>query len=207
MTTLTNINARIADDLNRTDLSAQITLAINRAIEHYERENFWFQDSTASFSTVASQQTYTSSDGIPTNIKEIDYAKVTVSGNDYELIPMNIGELNRMLVNTSGTSTPDYYALFDENIHMYPTPNGVYTITLYYKKKYAALSAGADENDWTTDAEDLIESRAEWWLYSRVIKSESKAMLAKQQEVEALQALRIKTERLHMSGTIRRNNF
>jgi len=207
MTTLVNVRARVSSDLNRTDLDSDIDKALNRAIEHYEKENFWFQDQSATFSTVISQPTYTSADGIPTDIKEIDYVKIRVNGNDYELIRRSFNEVEQRRVSNTSNGTPQDYAIYKENFHIYPTPNGVYSIFVYYKKKYALLVNDEDTNDWTTDAEDLIESWAEWWINLRRTKDYESAVAAKQAAATALKSLRAKTEMLHMTGEVRRNTF
>jgi hypothetical protein len=66
-------------------------------------------------------------------------------------------------------------------------------MTVFYTKTYATL-AGTNTNDWLTYAEDLIESRARWWLHNRITKNMEDAAAAKDEELDALQALREKTQ-------------
>ena len=57
MTILSVMQARIADDLARPDITNQIADAINDAIAHYQSTRFYFTETrTASFSTVAGQE-------------------------------------------------------------------------------------------------------------------------------------------------------
>lgn len=210
MSQLSQVRSRIADDINRSDLGTQIDVAINRAIEHYEKDYFWFKDKTATFSTVASQEVYTSADsGYPTDLSEIDYVEVSISSNyQYEVVPTDFKDIqHKNPGSTTLTGYPTNYALYNENMYLYPTPNGAYGITVYYQQKYTALSNDTDTNDWTTDAEDLIEARATWWILSRVIKDYQGAQVAKAEEMDALAALQAKTRKLTANGKVTRHVF
>jgi hypothetical protein len=206
MSTFLEMKNRIADDLDRTDLSTQIAKAINRAIEYYEKERFWFNEKVSTFSTVANQKNYGSSDGIPTDIAEIDYVEITVSGKEYELHTRTYSYIKK-LIGYDMVGEPTDYCYYQENFYFYPIPNAARTITISHQQKYAELSADSDTNDFTTEAEDLIESRARWWIYSRIIKDREQAEVAKADEIEALQALRTKTEKLTSTGSLRPTKF
>ncbi len=206
MSTLSDMRSRIADDLDRSDLSTQIDKAINRAIEYYEKERFWFNEKVGTFATAANQKNYGSSDGIPTDMAQRDYVEITVSGKEYRLTERTYDYIKELIGNDM-TGEPTDYAYYQENFYLYPVPNAVRTITVSYQQKYTTLSADADTNDFTTDAEDLIEARARWWLYLRVIKDREQSELAKSEEQDALLSLRIKTEKLIMSGKIRPTQF
>ena len=84
MSTFGNMMDRIADELDRTDLTSQIQKAIQTAIDRYERKRFWFNEARSiTFNTVDGQEFYTSSDNsaIP-NLLQIDVVRLTVSGSD-----------------------------------------------------------------------------------------------------------------------------
>jgi hypothetical protein len=192
--TLGNLQDRIADDLNRTDLSSQILKAINRAISHYTKEPFWFTETTSTFTTSDSAAYYTDSSpaAFPTDVSRIQYVEIAVNGNDYELEPWTIENIQR--ANVTGTKNqPIAYAWWQNRIYTHPLANGEYPITVYHTKTYGELSSTASSNDFTTYAEDLIESRARWWLYNRIIMDADQAMASKQEEIESLAALREKS--------------
>lgn len=188
MTTLANTRNRIADDLNRSDLTSQINTAINRAIKHYEMTPFWFREEKATFATVAGQKIYTTSDGIPTDISEIVYAEVSDNNGTYQLTQRSVDwvEINNP---DDGQGVPTDFAFFENSIYLYPVPDAVRTVTLFYIERYAELSADADTNSWLTNAQDLIEARARYWLNLRVLLDEMGARGAKIEEEEALAAL------------------
>lgn len=201
------MKARIADDLNRTDLDTQIGKAINRAIAHYAKSfRFYFNETTSTFVTVAGTFGYTTAT-IPTDIAEIDLAQITIASNHIvPLIPRTWDYINQVNT-TSSQGTPEDYAYYKGSIYLYPVPNAVYTITLSYSKTYTDLSLAADTNDFTTNAEDLIEARAEWWVLTRILKDYEGGQIAKAEEQEALTALVKETNRWQSTGKVRPTDF
>lgn len=207
MSTFAQMKTRIADDIKRSDLTTQIGVAINRAIEFYEKERFFFNETSGTFSTVSGQESYGSADSIPSTIAEIDEVTLTqTSTNIYPLNPTSFSSIRSM--NTGGTSytgEPLDFAYYMEKFWLSPIPNAVFTVTVYFKKTYAQLSADGDTNDWTEEAEDLIEARARWWLYRRIIRNFDEAAAAKAEELEALSSLVSKTTMLISTGSVRKN--
>lgn len=205
MSALSVVRARIADDLNRSDLNTQIDKAINRAIEFYEKQRFWFNENTWTFVTVAGTESYTFSTASTTDLLEIDQVTLTRTSTDiYPLDQITFQKLRQ--INTTGTTTrgaPSKFALYKSTWYLYPVPDAVYTVTIYGQKSYAAMTADADTNDFTTDAEDLIEARARWWLYANILKDVTQATVAKASEIEALQSLQAKTANIQSTGAIR----
>lgn len=200
MSTLAQLRSRIADDLNRTDLNTQIDTAINRAIEYYNnREDFWFSETTATFSTVANQEEYGVSDGIPDDIADIDRLElILTSTNKPEIFASTFEWLKDVNVG-QGTGQPTDYAFYQSKIYLYLIPNQVYTIKMYYKKTYDELVSDSETNDYTVYARDLIEARASYWLYSRVLKDAESAAMSKTEENDALNALRNRSAKMVMT--------
>lgn len=207
MSTFLEMQQRIADDLNRSDLTAQIKKAITRAVSFYQKEPFWFKETSGSFSTIAAQKAYGASDGIPSDIDTIRYMYCAVGGTNYEIKPTDIVDLENNNPAQSQGDPPTDYAWFQKKIYFSLIPNQVRTVTLYYTKTYTALSADADTNDWTTTAEDLIEARSRWWLYKRVIMDKMEADEAKIEELEALGGLREISEGYVAQGRIPPTSF
>ena len=54
------------------------------------------------------------------------------------------------------TGYPTDYALYDEQIRLYPIPNGTYTLTLSYQKQLDGLAGEADTNEWMIDGEERL---------------------------------------------------
>lgn len=76
MSTYAQMQAKIADDLNRADLTTQIQREINRAIRKYASIPMWFSSTSANFTTARGQQSYDTADGLPSNIRIVDYLRV-----------------------------------------------------------------------------------------------------------------------------------
>lgn len=79
MSTYAQMQAKIADDLNRSDLTSQIQREINRAIRKYASMPFWFSSATANFTTANGQWNYDTADGLPSNIRIVDYLRINQS--------------------------------------------------------------------------------------------------------------------------------
>lgn len=79
MSTYAQMQAKIADDLNRSDLTTQIQREINRAIRKYASIPMWFSSTTANFTTANGQFSYDTSDGLPSNIRIVDYIRINQS--------------------------------------------------------------------------------------------------------------------------------
>lgn len=208
MSTLAQMRSRIADDLDRSDLSTQIDEAINRAIEYYEKERFYFSETTGTFTTVASQESYSSSDAaFIANIAEIDLIRITFSSTDKREIKSETFGYVQLLNDDASIGRPTRWAWYQGKIYFAPIPNDAWTATVFYQKKYSELSLDADTNDFTAEAEDLIESRARAWIYARVIKDVDQAQIAKAEESEAINALREKTRKLTSSNKVTPSSF
>lgn len=207
MSTLNVMRANIADFINRTDLDTQIDLAINRAILFYSRNHrFWFNEKTATFSTVNGTFAYdASATGISDMLKR-DLVMIAINSTDnVELIERTYKYVQQCNVaNTTGTPTD--YAFYKENFYIYPVPNAAYTITVSYLQGYSTLTSG-QSNDFTDYAEDLIESRAMWWLYRRILRNYESALDSKNEENEAFLNLINQTSRLIATGNVRPTSY
>lgn len=206
MSTFLEMQQRIADDLNRTDLTTQIKKAINRAIIFYQKEPFWFKEATVTFSTIANQKSYSSSDTLITDIDRIYMVESVLNSANYEMDEHDIKWIEEKNPNNA-TGNPTDYAWWQNKFWLYLVPDKVYTIRVYYTKTYAALSADADTNDWLVYAEDLIEARARKWLYGRIIKDIPNATTAGVEEMEALDTLRSVNEGYIAQGRIPPTSF
>lgn len=209
MTTFANMKTRIADDLNRSDLTTQIGREINRAIKHYESEPFWFKQTSSTCATVANQQTLSTSDvsPLPSTIKEIDYVEITSGSNVYKLDRKSIQEILDLTFSSTDKGEPTSYSLYQNKFYFHPIPDAIYTITIYFTKSYTALSADSDENDWTTEAEDLIEARAEKVIYRKILKDKIAADDMEILESQALENLRAKSSSLQSTGSLQPTQF
>lgn len=192
------IKSRIADDIARADLTTQIATAVQNAIDYYDRERFWFNEAIATASTVASTQNL----DVPTDFIAADTLRVTINSSKLDLTRRTKAYIDAITVTASHTGQPSDYAVYNQDLWLWPIPAAVYTLTLTYHKSLAALSGASDTNAWMTEGEQLIRNRAEWELYAYVVRDPDMAALCKAAEMEALQSLKSETGRYVASGGI-----
>lgn len=199
MSTLAEIRSNVADEINRNDLSTQIDRKINQAIEYfYNSEKFWFQETSSAFNTIVSQESYGTSDGLPSDIAEIDLALLTVTSTDkYPLTKRSFDWIKDVNEGIS-TGRPTDFAWYEKKLYLYLIPNEVKTITLYYTKTYPYLVNDADSNDYTVYAQDLIQLRAMYTVYQHILKDFESAMAIRTDLQEVLIGLRARSENTTM---------
>ena len=197
--TLGAMKKRIANEINRSDLTDQIADAISTAIKAYQDVRFWFNETRSfTFATVADQDIYTSSDDADIgNIQKIDYLTVDVGSYSYTLVQRS----PEWFDGGSDTSSniPGYFSFFDESIRLYPTPASAYTVRIACVEKVAAPSTDSESgNAWMVQAEALIRCRAKAELYKHIddIADDKKAQRFMALADEALDDLDRKTRRL-----------
>ncbi len=175
MSTFFEMQQNIEMYLLRTDINNMVQLAINRAIKKYSKQRWWFDETTADFITVQGTWFYTTP-VIPSDIRQIDYFRITVNNVYYNVIQRDIQFVIDANVNNN-QGQPTDWAWYDKSIYFYPIPQDAYPIRLYYQKVYASLVFPTDTNDFTTipEAEELIENEALSWLYAKVILDAPKA--------------------------------
>lgn len=189
-----------------TDIEGRIQEEILSAISFYEASRFYFNQTTDTFSTVASQEYYSSSDlaDIP-NIVTIDSAKLTLSDGTSkdDITEVDFATLDAWQ-DGNRTGDPQFFALYKQQIRLGPIPTAVRTVTLAYIYKLTALSAPSDSNAWTVDAEELIRKRAAGNIWENVLKEYANADRCRIREKEALDGLYAETAmRIHGSGKLR----
>lgn len=199
MATIAETRANIADYLSRADLDTVIFTAIQRAVKYYERLPFYFNEGStaASLTTSSSQSAY----NLPDDFVEDITLMMNYNGSRYEL-PKKPHQFIESIDVSNIYGQPSYYSVYGGQIHYYPVPNQSHTVSLTYIKRLATLSASTDTNAFLTDANDLIEARAAWWVASRKMRNMELAQSFKQDEAEALEILRRETMQRATSGRV-----
>ena len=193
MATYLDLQTRIADELDRSDLTQQIKKAIVTAVKHYERRRFYFCESSFSISTVAGQYIYTTDDvaAIATS-PSIERLSGTFNGNRRPLTKRPWDFIDDLQVTTLVRAQPEDWGYRAKAIQLYPTPDAVYTLTAYNVPRLTELSADGDTNAWTEDAEELIRTHAKLDLLRNTIRGVDmveEIALLQNQERDAFTAL------------------
>lgn len=203
MSTYGTMQTRIADEIGDSGLTTQIRRAIQSAIAHYEGTRFWFKEERATSTTSAGTEFY----ALPSDFQELDSLLITVNGNRYTLTQRDWGYLEALSVTTANTAQPMDFAIYEEQLRLYPVPNDAYTLTMSYVRSLSTLSDDSDSNAWMTSGEELIRSRAKWDVLAHVTMDPGQAAVAKAAEMAALQNLLSRTTRRIATGHLRPTVF
>lgn len=198
------MQTRIAGDLTRTDLGAQIKDAIQDAVKLHEVNRYWFNITRAkTFVTVANQANYGSAAlaDIPF-IYELfglflldgasRFALDFIQWDDFEVIAASPSK-----------GRPTCYTRIDAEILLWPTPNAVWTLRPHMHTRFGTLFNDVDTNAWMVEGERLIRAQAKWYLYTNVIEDDEGAARMLPQIVDAKARLDIETSKRMADGIIR----
>lgn len=191
MATLGELKARIIAETDREDLGsgqeseARLVEAIQRAIEFYQDEDFWFKHAIdRAVTTTAGQQTV----AIPATLRFVQTAAYL--DEVLRKVP-----LDRIEANEIDEGPPSEWAENGANIVLWPTPDAAYTIVLAGVANTDPPSSDGSETIWTTYAYDLIAARVRMLLYRDLFRDTQAAGVAVAAEAEALSKLRRETMR------------
>lgn len=201
MSTLAELKAVIADDLNRADLTTQIAAEITRSIQYYSGEKFWFLEGTADMTLTASQTFH----AVPTDFFAMDELTITLNGSKSPLVRVSYSEINDE--DTGRTfGQPSEWTYYKDNFRFYPIPDSSYVATLSY---HLILDPPSDagSNAWTNHAFDLIRNRTEKIIYRNIIKDISGTALAQEGEQSELNELLRKTTKKTSTGQTRKSGW
>ena len=202
------MKSRIADELARSDLTSQIAYAITDAIEVYQPERFFFNESRGvTFNTVSGTQDYTAMSGDVSLVKDIyaiDHVHITIGSTVSELDYIYPEEFDLLSDNGAWAGQPYGYTIYNSTIRLLPEPNDAWAVRIAgHIKKAAPASDSEASNVWMTDAERLIRSRAKYELMLHVIRKPEEAVALASAVTEAFDILKGRTNKQLGTGTIR----
>ncbi len=130
-------------------------------------------------------------------VPPIDYAtperiEVTAANLRFDLIKISYQELRNYDVIRPAPITvyPSYWAWFQQQIYLWPYPNGSYPLTLSYRAAPPMLTLTSQSNFWTTQAERLIRKYAQASIEREVIHDDEAAAISMTAAKEELAAIR-----------------
>ena len=189
-----------------TSITAVIEREVLKSIESYSSTRFWFNEARSSF-TASSTIYYPLETIFPATASfmpgfiEIDQVSTTVNGGVIEILRESHAELHR--VDISGfTGYPTRWALFAEQMRLYPKPASTYQVDVLGVRRLATLSASTDSNAWTNAGLDLISARAEKVISARKFKDFEAAQVYQVAEDQALARLISRSESYGMTGRV-----
>src|SRR5438309_7775091 len=104
--------------------SARVNQYLNDGLQELcARVDFYQEEATSDFPTVSGTASYS----LPANFGRIRSLRNTDSSR--ELASCDLREIDR---STPSNGSPRYYAMDAANVHLYPTPDGVYNLELRF---------------------------------------------------------------------------
>lgn len=176
------------DYLNRTDLGAETKRAILRAIKHYEKNHFWFNQTATALAIGTASVTV----AVPADFLILDFATVRDTSIDSIVVVRTFDRIAYKNQNVATSGVPIEVAYFRDALYFTPKPSSATSLTIYYTHSLTQLSADSDTNGWTSAAEDLIIHHATADMLANVLRVTDKDQITshKQWEKEAYDMLK-----------------
>ena len=162
MPSLQTMRERIADELNRSDLSAEIDRQINSAVRHYESTRMrWNEVRDWVVATTVPGARYYS---LTSDFLRFDSLKIARSGNYVDLRPRTWKSIeDRDSQVTASTGVPSDYVVYADQLRIYPAPDSSMTlIGSYIQRATTTTLTASSSGGWLayTGGEELIRARA-----------------------------------------------
>lgn len=209
-----DMQTRIANEIDRTDLTTEIQQAINSAVSFYARKNFFGTESSFTFSTVVSKEYYGVSDAPEiASSPFLDELNVNINEGRIQMSRQTFEYIDSISFLPTATGQPYLWAYRANQIRLYPIPSQIYTITAFNTPRLGLLTDPNTSNWWTdTDigAECLIRTRAKLTLIVNVIRGVDmgdEVMLLRAQEKEELAGLFGETGSRKSTGVLSPTRF
>ncbi|MGI0013612.1 MAG: phage adaptor protein [Nitrososphaera sp.] len=156
MATYADIKSRIEAELNRSDLSSEVSLAVQSAVDYYSGRRFYFNERRAVTTATPGTGEYP----VPPNFIAPDNLRMRLEGNTYDesLSYVSWEDVDERY---GFTGRPILYTYYQEAIHVWPIPNATAIFTLSFIARLPELSANTVSNAWTNGVGgELVRSRA-----------------------------------------------
>jgi len=223
--TLGDLKAKIAQDLRRSNLAAEIADAIPDAIRDHDGERFWFNETFPQpYLLQVTPGGGVSGSGIPDTgaqgdtyllapqgqIQEfikIDLVRALLPGVWYTLKANDWSELE-FFYSTLSNGQPSRWAYRggpdgSGYLRIYPLPSQLYNIRIFGHFRAKPLATDTDNNIWTNQGFNLIRYTVLKRLYSYPIRDAQQVQNAQQAGEAALEYLRRETDRRARQGRMR----
>ncbi|ATO57854.1 hypothetical protein [Bartonella sp. 1-1C] len=193
--------ALIQDEVDDTtgEYSVQIQDSILTALRLCEQEPFFFNKIREICFKTQSGKTWYGYEDTAFLEKEMVIESLVLEQKDAGRIPLlykSVKKAQKECKNHSVQGTPVFYTFLDQQIGLFPTPDTVETVRLFWRPVYFSDSFTLQgENPWFFYAFDLIKARAKYELYKNILKDAECAAVAFNDFQEQLQLLRYETSR------------
>lgn len=178
--TYLDLITRIQDEVLGSPTLAQVKLAIQDAVQTFERQPFWFNDmrtfgvsgSASDLETVQAKEFYSWQD-LPSliNMPHISNILVVAFANRYPLNSRTKEWIDLASVSTTWQGLPTDWCWQAGAMRLYPVPNGGYPLIINATIRFPVMVADADYSVWTNRAEPLIRMEAKRLLFLNITRN------------------------------------
>lgn len=136
--------ADIRSEIRRTTMDAAIKKSIVASVDYWKDKRFKWNESRFTFSTVASQDEYSSSDDADIGyLAKIDSILLSTGSTEWKpkQVPVEVIE---DIYDASGTGDPTMFAYYRSRIRFYVIPSRVLTVTVLGLQELLDTSQAAD---------------------------------------------------------------
>ena len=216
MTTFLDVRDRVADQLSRSDLSAQIDREIQLAITRYNRRVTWLHEVRAvTLTSVAAQAWYSSVDvstgagpqdvagRTAVDVSDIQSVRYMRTADYDDLKQVRYSDFERFFDTTGSAGRTAYFTLYAGQIGIWPVPAGGETFTLSVVCKPVVPSSATDTSVWFDQAQELIENAAASAICRKFLSDGERAQAFKAFEDAAWDELLAESNKKAATGRIR----
>jgi hypothetical protein len=192
----------IASDLRRSDLTTEVTNAIDNAIRDYGSERFYFNETRSyTFTLTTGTDEYTlATVGSVEEFVKIDWLRIQVGAVWVRLDRIDADNMEELHAQ-SLTGQPYCWTVYEDKLRLFPTPAQDYPIKIAGHYRLLSVSGGG-VNAWITVAGNLIRYSALRRLYAFPVKNVQAAQGAGVMEQDELVYLRRETDRRKRKGAM-----
>lgn len=198
--TLGDLKARIADELARSDLTSQIELAIDDAIDIAATHRFWFNEVRGLELPLVAGQTYYTNTDIEALV-EVDNLYLWLNNNQRRnLLVAPNARLDALYNGTEPQGEPLRWSRYGPELRFWPTPDQSYTVFIDGSTKGQPMEDDTDSSVWTTYGERYVRALAKLQLYAEVIRDDDQALAQSKLAQSYLENLQAQSEGRTMTG-------
>lgn len=199
------VSSRLKDPSNVDISAADVAAIINDALRHWAKHRFWFntfeETVILTHNGNANDRFFVlSANADPENIFKEDGMVIDYAQTRWPLEKVSPAVYDTL--NTEGRGIPYAWTYRNGGYELYWYPDQAYSLVVRGLKRYSDLSAGADTNDFTDHASDLLMYEALSRLYAEFRQDDKMEAYYSGRAQDQYMTLRKETNRKNATGRL-----